>query len=28
MWHRKLLDLTDLRVPWLRLPQPRAPDRR
>jgi hypothetical protein len=25
MWHRKLLDLTDLRVPWLRLPQPRAP---
>jgi hypothetical protein len=25
MWHRKLIDLTDLRVPWLRLPQPRAP---
>jgi hypothetical protein len=25
MWHRKLLDLTDLRTPWLRLPQPRAP---
>jgi hypothetical protein len=25
MWHRKLIDLTDLRVPWMRLPQPRAP---
>lgn len=25
MWHRKLLDITDLRVPWMRLPQPRAP---
>jgi hypothetical protein len=24
-WHRNLLDLTDLRVPWKRLPQPRAP---
>jgi hypothetical protein len=26
MWHRGLLTLTDLRVPWL-LPQPRAPAR-
>jgi hypothetical protein len=26
MWHRQQLTLTDLRVPWLRLPQPRAPD--
>ncbi|MBK5307946.1 MAG: DUF222 domain-containing protein [Frankiaceae bacterium] len=26
MWHRQLLTLTDLRVPWKRLPQPRAPD--
>ncbi|MDT7547674.1 MAG: hypothetical protein QOE84_68, partial [Actinomycetota bacterium] len=25
MWHRGLIDLTDLRTPWLRLPQPRAP---
>jgi len=25
MWHRKLLHLTDLRTPWLRLPPPRAP---
>ena len=25
MWHRKQLTLTDLRTPWLRLPQPRAP---
>jgi hypothetical protein len=25
MWHRHQLDITDLRVPWLRLPQPRAP---
>jgi hypothetical protein len=25
MWHRKQLTLTDLRVPWMRLPQPRAP---
>ena len=25
LWHRNLLDLTDLRVPWKRLPQPRAP---
>jgi hypothetical protein len=25
MWHRQLIDLTDLRVPWKRLPQPRAP---
>jgi hypothetical protein len=25
MWHRQLIDLTDLRTPWLRLPQPRAP---
>ena len=25
MWHRQQLGLTDLRVPWLRLPQPRAP---
>ena len=24
-WHRGQLDLTDLRVPWMRLPQPRAP---
>jgi hypothetical protein len=24
-WHRKVIDLTDLRVPWMRLPQPRAP---
>jgi hypothetical protein len=27
MWHRGLVDLTDLRTPWLRLPQPRAPAR-
>jgi hypothetical protein len=26
-WHRQQLTTTDLRVPWLRLPQPRAPDR-
>jgi hypothetical protein len=26
MWHRQQLTLTDLRVSWLRLPQPRAPD--
>jgi hypothetical protein len=25
MWHRQQITLTDLRVPWLRLPQPRAP---
>ena len=25
MWHRQQLGLTDLRVPWMRLPQPRAP---
>jgi hypothetical protein len=25
MWHREQLTLTDLRVPWKRLPQPRAP---
>jgi hypothetical protein len=25
MWHRQQLGLPDLRVPWLRLPQPRAP---
>ena len=25
MWHRRQLRLTDLRVPWMRLPQPRAP---
>jgi hypothetical protein len=25
LWHRQQLALTDLRVPWLRLPQPRAP---
>jgi hypothetical protein len=25
MWHRQLLDLTDLRTPWIQLPQPRAP---
>jgi hypothetical protein len=25
MWHRGMLTLTDLRTPWLRLPQPRAP---
>lgn len=25
MWHRQQLTLTDLRVPWQRLPQPRAP---
>jgi hypothetical protein len=25
-WHRQQLTLTDLRVPWKRLPQPRAPD--
>jgi hypothetical protein len=24
-WHRQLTDLTDLRTPWKRLPQPRAP---
>ena len=24
-WHRQQLALTDLRVPWMRLPQPRAP---
>jgi hypothetical protein len=24
-WHRQHIDLTDLRTPWLRLPQPRAP---
>ena len=27
MWHRSLLDLTDLRTPWLRLPSARAPAR-
>ncbi len=27
MWHRQRLTLTDLRVPWLRVPQPRAPAR-
>ncbi len=27
LWHRQQLTLTDLRVPWLRLPQPRAPAR-
>lgn len=27
MWHRGQLTLTDLRVPWKRLPQPRAPAR-
>jgi hypothetical protein len=26
MWHRQQLGLTDLRVPWKRLPQPRSPD--
>jgi hypothetical protein len=26
MWHRHRLGLTDLRVPWMRLPLPRAPD--
>jgi hypothetical protein len=26
-WHRQQLQLTDLRVPWMRLPQPRAPSR-
>jgi hypothetical protein len=26
LWHRRQLTLKDLRVPWLRLPQPRAPD--
>ena len=25
LWHRQQLGLTDLRVPWMRLPQPRAP---
>jgi 5-methylcytosine-specific restriction protein A len=25
MWHRQQLGITDLRVPWMRLPQPRAP---
>ena len=25
MWHRQLLDLSDLRVPWKRVQQPRAP---
>jgi predicted restriction endonuclease len=25
MWHRKQISLSDLRVPWMRLPQPRAP---
>jgi hypothetical protein len=25
MWHRQQLTLLDLRVPWLRVPQPRAP---
>jgi len=25
MWHRRQLHLTDLRAPWLCLPQPRAP---
>ncbi|MCU1589979.1 MAG: hypothetical protein JWP11_1235 [Frankiales bacterium] len=25
MWHRQLLDLTDLRTPWIQLPQPRVP---
>ncbi|MBK5305803.1 MAG: DUF222 domain-containing protein [Frankiaceae bacterium] len=25
MWHRGLIDLVDLRTPWLRLPRPRAP---
>ncbi|MCU1589938.1 MAG: putative endonuclease, partial [Frankiales bacterium] len=24
-WHRQHLDHTDLRTPWTRLPQPRAP---
>ena len=26
LWHRGKLTITDLRVPWLRLPAPRAPD--
>jgi hypothetical protein len=27
MWHRQQLGITDLRIPWMRLPQPRAPGR-